>query len=119
MSGESIYVFPSFRSKSHHLNTQTANTALKRMGYKDSLTSHGLRSIASTALYDHGCESDLVELALSHSVGTQTREAYDRSQQLERRREMMQWWSSYIVRSFHNHCLSQNDINRRMSKKYE
>lgn len=115
MSGDSMYVFPSLRSKSHHLNTQTANTALKRMGYKDCLTSHGLRSIASTALYDHGFESDLVELALSHSIGTQTREAYDRSQQLERRREMMQWWSSYIVRSFHNHCLSRNNINSVMS----
>ena len=97
MSGESEYVFPSTRTSSGHLNSQTANMALKRMGYKDRLTSHGLRSIASTVLHEHGFQSELVEIALSHTSGNQTRDAYDRSQQIQRRRQIMHWWSGYIV----------------------
>lgn len=99
MSGDSEFLFPSPRSISGHLNTQTANTALKRMGYKGRLTSHGLRSIASTTLHEQGFQSELVEIALSHTSGNQTRDAYDRSQQVERRRQMMHWWSGYIVAS--------------------
>jgi len=69
------------------------------MGYKDRLTSHGLRSIASTVLHEHGFQSELIEIALSHTSGNQTRDAYDRSQQVERRRQMMHWWSAYIDES--------------------
>ena len=99
MSDDSEFLFPSLRSASGHSNTQTANTALKRMGYKDRLTSHGLRSIASTVLHEHGFQSELIEIALSHTSGNQTRDAYDRSQQVERRRQMMHWWSAYIDES--------------------
>jgi len=96
MSDDSEFLIPSPRSKSGHVNTQTANTALKRMGYKDRLTSHGLRSIASTTLHEQGFPSELIEIALSHTSGNQTRDAYDHSHQVERRRQMMHWWSAYI-----------------------
>jgi integrase len=84
MRNGSNFVFPSSRSKTGHVNTQSANMALKRMGYQDRLTAHGLRSIASTTLHDHGFPSELIEIALSHTSGNQTRDAYDRSQQIER-----------------------------------
>ena len=99
MSSNSVFLFPSVRSRSGHLNSQTANTAIKRMGYGNRLVAHGLRSIGSTTLHEQGFRSELVEIALSHTSGNQTRDAYDRSQQVEQRRQMMHWWSSYIVAS--------------------
>ena len=102
MRDGSSFVFPSSRSKTGHVNTQSANMALKRMGYQDRLTSHGLRSIASTTLHDHGFPSELIEIALSHTSGNQTRDAYDRSKQIERRRPMMQWWSTHICDARHS-----------------
>ena len=70
--------------------------ALKRMGFKDRLVSHGLRSLASTTLNEQGFESDLIEAALDHVDDSQVRAAYNRTDYLERRMPMMSWWSSHI-----------------------
>ncbi len=40
-------------------NSQTANAALKRIGYGGKLVVHGLRSIASTALNEAGFNYNL------------------------------------------------------------
>ncbi|TVP12311.1 integrase domain-containing protein [Shewanella sp. KCT] len=90
------YVFPSDREPSKHCHTQTANMALKRMGFKDRLVSHGLRALASTTLNNQNFDSDLIESALAHVDQNQVRAAYNRSDYLERRREMMCWWSGHI-----------------------
>ncbi|MCL4166600.1 UNVERIFIED_CONTAM: hypothetical protein GTU68_013191, partial [Idotea baltica] len=42
------FVFPSDRDPKKPCNSQTANMALKRMGFAGRLVSHGLRSLAST-----------------------------------------------------------------------
>lgn len=90
------HLFPSYRQPRRPMNSATANMALRRMGYQNRLVSHGLRSIASTTLYENEFESDLVETALAHLDKNQTRAAYNRSDFLERRREMMNWWSGHI-----------------------
>jgi len=46
------------------MNSQTANAALKRIGYGGKLVAHGLRSIASTALNEQGFNADVIEAAL-------------------------------------------------------
>ncbi|MEE2000185.1 tyrosine-type recombinase/integrase [Alkalimonas sp. MEB108] len=96
VTGHCEYVFTGDRDKSVHTNTQTANMALKRMGYKGKLVSHGLRSVASTYLNDQGHDPDLIEVALSHVDKNSVRRAYNRAQYLERRRPLMQAWSDYI-----------------------
>ena len=53
-SGHREYVFPADRNPRTHANSQTANMALKRMGFQDRLVSHGMRSMASTNLNEHG-----------------------------------------------------------------
>ena len=73
------FVFPSDRDPKKPCNSQTANMALKRMGFKDRLVSHGLRSLASTTLNEQGFESDLIEAALPHVDDSQVRSAYNRS----------------------------------------
>ncbi|MEZ9925930.1 integrase domain-containing protein [Vibrio breoganii] len=92
-------VFPSPLNNFKPLNSQTVNAALKRMGYQGKLVSHGFRSIASTALNDEGFDFDLIESALAHVDPNQTRSAYNRAQYIERRRDMMNWWSAYITKA--------------------
>ncbi|WP_017446203.1 integrase domain-containing protein [Gayadomonas joobiniege] len=99
ISGHREYVFPADRNPRSHTNSQTANMALKRMGYENKLVSHGLRSIASTALNEHGFDPDLIESALAHEDKNQIRAAYNRAEYIERRREMMCWWSDYIEKA--------------------
>ncbi|EHJ9268590.1 tyrosine-type recombinase/integrase, partial [Salmonella enterica subsp. enterica serovar Panama] len=74
------------------MNSQTANAALKRIGYGGKLVAHGLRSIASTALNESGFNSDIIESALAHIDKNEVRRAYNRSIYLEQRRELMSWW---------------------------
>ena len=95
-SGHREYVFPADFKPREHANNSTANMALRRMGYKGKLVAHGLRSIASTVLHEQTFNSDLIETALAHVDKNTTRSAYNRTEYLERRRVMMQWWSNHI-----------------------
>ncbi|POB83323.1 integrase domain-containing protein [Vibrio vulnificus] len=96
ISGHREFIFPSDRDPKKPCNSQTANMALKRMGFAGRLVSHGLRSLASTTLNEQGFDKDLIEAALAHVDDNQVRSAYNRTDYLERRRPMMCWWSGYI-----------------------
>ncbi|TOD30844.1 integrase [Vibrio parahaemolyticus] len=96
ISGHRDFVFPSDRDPKKPCNSQTANMALKRMGFAGRLVSHGLRSLASTTLNEQGFDPDLVEAALAHVGDNQVRSAYNRTDYLERRKPMMCWWSGHI-----------------------
>jgi len=99
ISGHREYVFPSDRNPKTHANPYSANVAIKRMGFHKKLVAHGLRSIASTALNEHGFDPDIIESALAHVDRNQVRAAYNRTDYLERRKKMMAWWSSHIEES--------------------
>ncbi|MGL5741025.1 MAG: integrase domain-containing protein [Plesiomonas shigelloides] len=96
ISGRREFIFPSDRDPKRPCNSQTANMALKRMGFAGRLVSHGLRSLASTTLNEQGFEPDLIEAALAHVDDNQVRSAYNRTDYLERRKPMMCWWSEHI-----------------------
>ena len=98
-SGHREHVFPADRNPRTHANSQTANMALKRMGFQDRLVSHGLRSMASTILNEHGWNPELIEVALAHVDKDEVRSAYNRADYIERRRPMMVWWSEYIQKA--------------------
>ena len=95
-SGHREYVFPADRDPRTHCNSQIANMALKRMGFVGRLVSHGMRSMASTILNEHGWEPELIEVALAHVDKDEVRNAYNRAEYIERRRPMMAWWSEHI-----------------------
>ncbi|HCE5247314.1 TPA: tyrosine-type recombinase/integrase [Vibrio parahaemolyticus] len=97
MNGNSEYVFPSIKDPKKPMHSQTANMALKRMGFKDRLVSHGMRAMASTILNENGHDFVLVEAALAHAIGDSTQRSYNRTDYLERRRDLMDWWSNHIV----------------------
>ncbi len=96
ISRYSDYVFPSDRDLKKHTNSSTANMALKRMGFRNELVAHGLRSIASTTLNEEGFDADLIEAALAHTGKNEVRNAYNRADYLKRRKPMMDWWSLHI-----------------------
>lgn len=85
------HVFPGYRHPLEPMNSQTANMALKRMGFKDILVAHGMRFIDSTVLNNKGFQPDVIEAALAHIDTKDVRRAYNRSQYLDQRREMMAW----------------------------
>lgn len=81
------------------MNSQTANAALKRIGYGGKLVAHGLRSIASTALNEASFNPDVIEAALAHTDKNEVRRAYNRSTYLEQRKDMMSWWGTFTYKS--------------------
>ncbi|AYO05342.1 tyrosine-type recombinase/integrase [Vibrio parahaemolyticus] len=99
ISGHLEHVFPADRNPQKHMNSQTANAALKRMGYTGKLVAHGFRSIASTTLNEQGFSSDYIEAALAHTIKIKTRKAYCRTDFFEQRIPMMEWWSTFIQKS--------------------
>ncbi|QIA54301.1 tyrosine-type recombinase/integrase [Pantoea agglomerans] len=99
VSGNRQYVFPSRNDPKQPMNSQTANAALKRIGYGGKLVAHGLRSIASTALNEASFNPDVIESALAHSDKNEVRRAYNRSTYLEQRKDMMSWWGTFTYTS--------------------
>lgn len=69
---------------------------LKRTGFKQHTTTHGLRSTASTVLNEAGFRPDVIEKQLAHEERNQVRKAYNRADYLEERAEMLQWWADKL-----------------------
>lgn len=97
ISAHREHVFPSRNDPKQAMNSQTANAALKRIGYGGKLVAHGLRSIASTAMNEECFNPDVIEAALAHSDKNEVRRAYNRSIYLEQRKELMDWWGKTIL----------------------
>ncbi|EMF1953239.1 TPA: integrase domain-containing protein [Klebsiella pneumoniae] len=99
ISNHREHVFPSRIKPNNPMNSQTANAAIKRIGFEGTLVAHGLRSIASTCLNEAGFDADVIEAALAHKDSNQVRSAYNRSTYLEQRIELMNWWGKYVDES--------------------
>ncbi len=74
---------------------------LYNMGYKNKMTVHGFRAIASTILNENNFRPDVIERQLAHSDGNQIRRAYNRAQYMPERIEMMKWWGDYLDKICH------------------
>ncbi|WP_336369298.1 integrase domain-containing protein [Rahnella perminowiae] len=99
ISGHLKYVFPSRNTPHKPMNSQTANAALKRVGYTGRLVAHGLRSIASTYLNESGFDANVIESALAHRDSNQVRSAYNRAIYLEQKIVLMEKWGDYVYKS--------------------
>ena len=71
---------------------------LKRMGFaRDEMTGHGFRAMARTLLAERlGMDEAAIEAQLAHGVRDTLGRAYNRTQFLEQRRQMMQTWADYL-----------------------
>lgn len=93
---ESPYLFPSRRTYQEPVSDGTFNTVLKRCGYTGKQTMHRFRHIASTALNNQFSDKEqVIEACLAHKKKG-VKAVYDKSNHLEERKLVMQWWADYI-----------------------
>lgn len=97
ISGNREYIFPStVRPNDDHMSNATILRALDRLGYKNKMTGHGFRGIASTILHEMGYNHIHIETQLAHLTGNKVSRSYDASKYLPERTRMMQDWANYL-----------------------
>jgi integrase len=96
LSGGRELVFPSPSYPAKPLSENTFNSALARMGYKNTATAHGFRALFSTVANECGWNPDVIERQLAHKEANEIRAAYHRSTYMEDRERLMQWWADYL-----------------------
>ncbi len=94
----SPFVFPNTQVRKHpYMSENTMLKVINLLGYKDTTTVHGLRSLGSTVLHESGKFTSLmIERQLAHVDGNSVRAAYNHAEYLSQRHEMMQWWADYL-----------------------
>ncbi len=75
VSARREHIFPSRNDPKQSMNSQTANAALKRIGYGGKLVALGLRSRDSTVMNEAGLNPDVIESALTQADKNETRRA--------------------------------------------
>lgn len=102
--GRSKLVFPSPTSNLKPLSENTLNHALMKLGYKNTMTSHGFRSMFSTTANRHkikqSFDSDVIEACLAHAEKNKVRAAYDRTDVMkyfEEKKKLVQWWANWLA----------------------
>jgi len=85
------------------ISNGTVNMALKRMGYQNRLTGHGIRGTISTALNEmrdaegrRRYDPDWIEAQLSHAGENKIRGTYNHAEYVDARRDMMQDWADWL-----------------------
>lgn len=96
LTGSGNLVFPSPFYPSKPLSENTFNSALARMGYKNTATAHGFRALFSTVANECNWNPDAIERQLAHIERNGVRAAYHRSAYLDDRVKLMQWWADYL-----------------------
>jgi integrase len=92
----SDYVFSSPRGIGKPLAPSAVNDLLQRLGI--ATTVHGLRTTFATwAQEQTDFDGALIEQALAHSIGNATTRAYLRSDNLDKRRDLMSQWATYLT----------------------
>lgn len=88
-------LFPGKR-KGMTMNKSTPNECLKKFA-KTPATMHGCRSTFRDWAAESGQDFILAEKSLMHNVGNEVVQAYQRSDQLEQRRILMQKWADVLL----------------------
>lgn len=96
ITGRGALLFPAMTDHDKPMSENTLGYALGRMGYKGTATPHGFRALASTVMNEEGFDSDVIERQLAHAERNKVRAAYHRSEYLDERRRMMQWWADFL-----------------------
>jgi integrase len=96
ITGNGPFVFAGARDKKKPISNNTILYALYRLGYRDRMTGHGFRGLASTILNEHEFDEAHIELQLAHTKRNKVAAAYNHAKYLKQRAEMMQWWADYL-----------------------
>lgn len=89
-----------FSTNSKIMSENTLNKAIKILGFGDEATFHGFRGLFSTICHDntqdHGLTSEVIELCLAHEDNNKVRSAYNKSERLQEKANLMEWYGNYI-----------------------
>jgi integrase len=92
------YVFCSPVAHSKRMSENTLNKVHKTVGYAHN--AHGWRSSFSTICYEkqreHGFSYEVIETQLAHTVGNKVTRAYMRSDFIDERRKLLEWWDGFL-----------------------
>ena len=82
------------------MSENTVRAALRALGYgNDAITPHGFRAMARTMAAERlGIPSEVIEAQLAHAVSDALGRAYNRTQYLDQRRDLMTAWAAYLDR---------------------
>lgn len=81
---------------SKRISENTLNSALRRMGFADRITGHGMRATISTALNEIGYPKAWIDAQLSHADPDRVSASYNHAEYVEQRRAMMQDWANRL-----------------------
>ena len=87
------YVFPS--SRGGPTGAKTAAGLLRRIGAPG--TPHGLRGAFRSWAADEAVSREVAEHCLAHQVGSKIERAYQRSDLIERRRDVLEHWAAFLL----------------------
>ena len=109
ITGFTPYLFNSPTSKiPQPISETSARKLLHNTGYKDRHTLHGFRALASTVLHEQGhFRSDAIEAQLAHKVQG-VRGVYLRADFKAERRELMDWYSVWLLADTDINALKNN-----------
>lgn len=97
LAGDSKYVLPSPDGKEKPVHRNILNDALKAIGYGgDKFTPHGVRGTAASILADAGWDKFIIKAQLAHGEDSATDAAYFRNTYLDKRRELLAFWSNTL-----------------------
>jgi integrase len=98
LSDRAIEILESLRSDRARVFTFGETMIWKECKHiRSDITAHGLRSTFSDWGNDHtDFESEIIEHALGHKVGSKTKRSYRRGSALNKRRLLMQAWANYV-----------------------
>lgn len=98
LTGRGRYVFPSARGIKRPMSDMAVSAAFKRMGIDaDVAVPHGWRATARTVAVEVlKVPAEIVELQLAHEVKDSLGRAYNRTQWIQERRELMQRWANHL-----------------------
>lgn len=98
LTGHGRYLFPGLRTSERPMSDNAVLSALRRMGYpKDEISGHGFRAMARTMLAERlNVAESVIEAQLARSVPDSLGRAYNRTEFLAQRRQMMQTWADYL-----------------------
>ena len=97
-TGHGKLVFHGERSHDRPISDNTLRAALQTLGYgADDQSVHGFRATARTLIAEElSIDPLVVEAQLAHAVKDANGRAYNRTQYLRQRTEMMQRWADYL-----------------------
>ena len=98
LTGHGSMVFPGERSHERPISDNALRAALQTMGIgSDVQTIHGFRATALTMASEQlDLDPNVIDAQLAHAVKDVNGRAYNRTQYLKHRADMMQKWADYL-----------------------